>query len=298
MNNLKFAFFGTSNFSVFCLEELKTLGFLPTLIITTPDKPAGRKLILTPTPVKIWAQKNKIECLTPEKLDSYFTLKLSVLNLPLFLVASYGKIIPKNIVDLPKNGILNIHPSLLPKYRGPSPLQTQILNGDKEVGVSIIKIDEQVDHGSLVTQKKIILDNILNFNDLEKKLAEEGSKLFVKILPDWITENLETKDQNHEEATFTKKIKKTDGLIDIEKGDPYKNYLKFLAYSAWPQVYFFIKKKHNLTPALPLANGREKEKIRVIIKEAEFKDDKFIIKKVLPEGKKEMSYADFLRGLI
>jgi len=299
MHNLKIAFFGTSNFSVFCLDEIKNLGILPSLIITSPDKPVGRKLILQPNPVKTWAIQNKINFLTPVKLDSETIYSLQSTAYDLFLVASYGKIIPKAVINLPKYQTLNIHPSLLPKYRGPSPLQAQILNGDKEVGISIMLIDEQVDHGSLVAQEKIILENILNFGELEKKLATEGAKLFVKILPDWVEGKIKTQEQNHNQATFTKKVEKMDGELDIINGDPYKNYLKFLAYSDWPGTFFFVEKKHNLSghqnDTLPLANGRER--LRVIIKNSKYTDGKFIITKILPEGKKEMNYADFLRGL-
>jgi methionyl-tRNA formyltransferase len=284
MNNIKFAFWGSSEFSIYCLEELKNLNVLPTLIITTPDKPVGRGLILTPNVVKIWAEGNNIKCLTPDKLrDQNFIAELSNFNLDASLVASYGKIIPREIIDLPKSKTLNIHPSLLPKYRGPSPLQEQILNNDSNIGVTIMQIDEEVDHGPIVAQEKIDLDSLLNFKELEEKLAKEGSKLFVKILPDWIAGKIEAKPQEHDQATFTKKVEKSAGLLDIITGDQYKNYLKYLAYFSWPFTFFFVEK--------------DNKKIRIIIKEAEFKDGALIIKRVIPEGKKEMPYSDFLRGL-
>ncbi len=291
--NIKIAFFGTSNFSVFCLEEIKRSGLLPSLIITSPDKPVGRKLILQPNPVKIWAIQNNIEFSTPIKLDPEFTLKLSTFNFQLYLVASYGKIIPKNIIDLPQYGTLNIHPSLLPKYRGPSPLQAQILNDEQNIGVTIMQIDEQVDHGAIVAQKKIDIENWpVNILELKKITAKVGVEIFVNNLETWINGQIRTVAQNHDQATFTKKVEKRDGLIDINS-EPYKNYLKYLAYFTWPQTYFFVERKE--------------QKIRVIVKEAEFKnpltsegiraDGKFIIKKVLPEGRKEMTYEDFLRGI-
>ena len=296
INKIKIAFWGSSKFSVYCLEELKSQAILPSLIITTPDMPTGRGLKLTPTPVKVWAEQNNIECLTPNKLGAEFITKLVTYNLDLSLVASYGKIIPKNVIDFPKYNTLNIHPSLLPKYRGPSPLQEQILNDEKNIGITIMQIDEQVDHGPIVSQKKLgIIDWPVKFDGFEKITAEEGVKLFIEILPDWILGKIKPAEQIHSEATFTKKVEKNDGLLDLEFDDPYKNYLKFLAYSTWPQVFFFIEKKNNLTSTLPLANGREK--MRVIIKDAEYANGQFIILKVLPEGKKEMPYEDFLRGL-
>jgi methionyl-tRNA formyltransferase len=124
MNNTRFAFFGSSSFSVIILDELKKAGFIPAIIITTPDKPKGRKLILTPTPVKIWAKENNIVVFDPQKLNAEFTETLRFQNCELFIVASYGKIIPKAIVEMPKYKTLNVHPSLLPRYRGASPLQS------------------------------------------------------------------------------------------------------------------------------------------------------------------------------
>lgn len=283
---VKIVFFGSSDFSVYCLDDLKTRGFLPSLIITTPDQPAGRKLIMTPTPVKAWAMDNKVQCLAPEKLNTEFIEQIKneySLN-TVFLVASYGKIIPKSVIDLPEFKTLNIHPSLLPKYRGPSPLQTQILNNEKEVGVSIMLIDEKVDHGPILVQKKVsIPDWPVKFIELEKITAEVGAKLFIDNLPAWTSGQIEPREQDHKLATFTQKIEKTDGLLDLELGDPLQNFLKIQAFSTWPQAHFFIVKND--------------KKVRVIIKGAEFSGDKLFITKVLPEGKKEMTYADFLRGL-
>lgn len=292
------AFWGSSRFSVLCLDELKAHGLTPALIITTPDQPTGRGLKLTPTPVKVWATENNITCLTPDKLDTDFTAELKKYGIPLFLVASYGKIIPQLILDLPKNGTLNIHPSLLPKYRGSSPLQEQILNNEKEVGVTIIKLDEKMDHGPIVAQETLNIENWpVKFEELETITARAGTKLFAENLSSYLEGKIIPKEQNHNEATFTKKVEKVDGLIDIVNGDPYKKFLKIQAYSVWPQAYFFVEKKNNLTPTLPSTDGRGPERIRVIVKEAKYADGKLEILKVLPEGKKEMNYSDFLRGL-
>ena len=284
LNNIKISFWGSSEFSIFCLEELKNLSILPNLIISTPDTRVGRGLKLAANPVKIWAEANKITCLTPEKLDLSFISELNKINSDVALVASYGKIIPQEIIDLPKYKILNIHPSMLPKYRGPSPLQDQILNNEKNVGVTIMQIDKQVDHGPIIIQELLTIPNwTVNFNEFEKLTAQAGAKLFANILPTYVAGKVTAKEQNHKEATFTKKVEKNDGLIDLEMDKPEINYLKYLAYSTWPGTFFFINK--------------DNKKLRIIIKDAEYKDGLFLIKRVLPEGKKEMSYEDFLRGL-
>ena len=134
-----FVFWGTSPFSIGVLDALKEGEIIPDVIITAPDKPKGRNLMITPPRVKIWAKQNNIPVLQPEVLDDSLRSTLYALGSTLFLVASYGKILPPEILRLPKHGVLNIHPSLLPKYRGPSPLETAILNGDDEIGVTIIK---------------------------------------------------------------------------------------------------------------------------------------------------------------
>ncbi len=279
---LKIVFFGNSEFSLIVLKELKKKGIVPELIVTTPDKPQGRKMLLTPTPTKVWAEENSIEYVEPLKLkDESFLNKIS--NYNLFIVASYGKIIPKIIIDIPEYKVLNIHPSLLSKYRGPSPLQEQILNDEKNIGVSIMLIDERVDHGAIIAQKTIDIGEWpIGFLALQELLAKEGSNLLTEILPEWIKGKIIPKAQNDAEATFTKKINKQNAFLDLSK-DSYKNYLKTLAYEDWPKTYFDIENNN--------------KKIRVIIKRAVWKNDTFEIQSVVPEGKKEMNYADFLRGL-
>ena len=288
---IKIAFFGNSEFSFIVLEEMKKLGITPEIIVTTIDKPQGRKMILTKTPTKIWAENNSVEYIEATKLkEPKFLEKIS--GYDLFVVASYGKIIPKEVIDLPKYKVLNVHPSLLPKYRGPSPLQTQILNDEKEVGVSIMLIDEQVDHGAIISQKVVDISNWpIGFEELQSLLAKEGSVLLAKILPEWIKGEIVEKEQDHDKATFTKKVEKADGLINLSD-NPYKNYLKILAYENWPNAYFETDKK---VPINEDVFGQKE--IRVIIKKADFKDGLLNILKVVPEGKKEMDYKSFLNGL-
>ena len=284
MNNKKqIAFFGTSKFSAIVLETLKEGGVVPQLIITTEDKPAGRNLVLTPSPAKMWAIENKIHFFQPRKLkEEDFLKELKKNEWDIFVVASYGKIIPKEILDLPKNKTLNIHPSLLPKLRVASPIQASILTEEK-VGVTIIVLDEEMDHGPIIAQKEILLKEWpIGVLDLKDILAKAGGKLLADIIPDWTSRKIKAVPQDHSQATYTKKIEKTDGLIDLTD-KPEKNYRKILAYTPWPSAYFFVENK-----------GR---KTRVIIKEAKLLDNKLEIIKVLPEGKKEMPYADFMRGI-
>ncbi|MFA6338940.1 MAG: methionyl-tRNA formyltransferase [Candidatus Paceibacterota bacterium] len=282
-NSIRIAFFGSSEFSVIILDELFKENFVPSVIITAQDKPQGRGLKLTPSPVKVWAMGKNIPTLEPKKLDQNFIDELKKFNCSLFIVASFGKIIPKTVIDMPEYNILNVHPSLLPKFRGASPLESVILSDETETGVTIMLVDEEMDHGPIVAQKKSEISNWPpKISCLEKKLAEDGGKLLVEVLPKWIDRSIEPKNQIHELATYTKKIKKEDGLISLSD-NPYINFKKIMALEGWPGTYFITKKKD--------------KDIRVQIKEAEFKNNSLIIKRVTPEGKKEMNYEDFLRGL-
>ncbi len=267
-------FFGTPKISVYFLEKAKSLGFSPDLIITNPDKFSGRKKILTPPPVKLWAEENKIPYLQPQNLyEESFLNKIK--NYNLFFVFAYNKILKKEILEIPNFGILNLHPSLLPKYRGPSPIISALLGDEKNTGLSIIRLDEKMDSGPIVFQKKIKIENWQKNNILEKFFAENGAEAFVKMLPDFLEGKIKEKKQENENATYCKKFEKKDMEI-FSSDDEYLKWRKFLAFSK----SFFMG---------------EVEK-RFVVTDAEFSDNKFLIKKVIPEGKKETDFKkDFLK---
>jgi methionyl-tRNA formyltransferase len=281
---LKFAFFGTPEFAAITLDELEQKGFIPKLIITTPDKPKGRKLVLTPSEVKVWAEVRGIPVLTPTKLrDEHFIEELKAANCVLYIVAAYGKIIPSTVLDMPTYHTLNVHPSLLPKFRGASPIESAIRSSETQTGVTIMLLDEELDHGAILAQGEAIsLDLPPRGSELTHKLAHEGGELLAEIIPKWIAGELTATPQDHTQATFTKKIEKEDGLIDLAD-DAMVNYKKIRAYDQWPGTYFFTER-----------NGKQ---IRVRITDATIVDDRLHITSVIPEGKKEMRYEDFLRGM-
>lgn len=280
----RFVFFGTSFFATEILNALEQYGLTPTLIVPTPDSPQGRRLILTSPPTKVWAESRGIPVFQPTSLkDGEVLRRLTKENADLFLVASYGKIIPQAIFELPKRKTLNIHPSLLPKLRGASPIQTAIVSDTRDTGVTIIQIDEKMDHGPIVAQEKLTLtDWPVTTAELKSISAKKAVEILVKALPNWLNGSLVPTPQNEAEATFTKMITKAEGEIDLS-GDPYQNFLKIKAYTPWPGTYFFVK------------NGDTQ--VRVIIKSAIYKNKTLEILRVIPEGKKEMNYADFLKGL-
>ncbi|MEK7555911.1 MAG: methionyl-tRNA formyltransferase [Patescibacteria group bacterium] len=275
-------FFGTPLLAVWVLEELEKGGILPSLVVTAPDKPAGRKLLLTPSPVKVWAAKRGFCILEPEKLDSNFISALKTEIYDLFIVAAYGKLIPKEMLGIPKHGVLNVHPSLLPKFRGASPIISAILSGEKETGTSIMLLDEQMDHGPIAAQESLDISDIPKASELGERLARLGGGMLVDLIPKWVTGNLKAREQDHAEASHCGKIIKEDGLINLAD-DPEKNYRKIRAFDEWPRACFFSERKG--------------KKIRVVIKDARLEDGKLVITRVLPEGKKEMDYTDFQRNL-
>ena len=283
VSNLNIAFFGSPQIAVYVLDTLKENGIIPSLIITQPDKPAGRKLKLTPPEAKVWAEENNVSIFQPETLKDEEVVKTIIDEGPwdIFIVAAYGKRISRAVLDIPQHGTLNVHPSLLPKLRGASPLQSAIL-GEDETGVSIMLLDEKMDHGPILAQEKTPIENWPpRASELEKITGIQGGNMLAKIIPQWAAGKIKPQEQDHNVATFTKKITKQDGLIDLN-GDPEKNFRKIQAFDIWPRTYFFTKK-----------NSKE---IRIVVTEADFADGKLIIKKIIPEGKKEMDYEVFLKS--
>ncbi len=279
----KVAFFGTPDRAVTVFQILKQSNIIPSLIVTQPDRPRGRQLVMTSPPVKIWSQKEKIISLQPENLeDQMFIQTLKNGNFDLFVVVAYGQIIKQNILDIPKHGSLNLHASLLPKLRGSSPIETAILTDERKTGVTVILLDNLMDHGPIIAREEVSLSKWpLSAGELGETLLKAGGELLAKTIPLWLKGEIKPRDQDHSQATVTKKIKKGDGLINLSD-NARKNYLKFMAYREWPKTYFFTEK-----------NG---QKIRVIITSAELEDGLFVIKKVIPEGKREMLFEQFRKN--
>lgn len=269
--NLKFVFFGTPDVASKTLEILKENGYLPSLIVTAIDKPQGRKMIITPTPVKVWAEENNIPYLQPQKIDDEFLGKLKEQNSDLFIVVAYGKILPESLIKMPRLETINIHYSLLPKYRGASPVEAALLAGEEETGVSIQQMEFALDSGPILAEEKIKIDINDTKDILKTKLIQTGGELLCKILPDIQNKNIKGTIQNESEATFCKKIKKENGEINPE-GNPRENWNKYRAYFGWPGVFFF------------------KDGKRIKITKARYENEKFIIERVIPEGKKETEY--------
>ena len=199
------------------------------------------------------------------------------------VVASYGKILPKKILEQFRYGVLNIHPSLLPKYRGPSPIRTAIANGDAETGVTIIKLNEKMDEGPILVKSKYQISNDKKHSELRDELARLGAELLVKIIPDYIAGNIEVKPQCDADATYTKLITRADGKIDLHD-DANQIYNKFRAYEGWPGIFTY--QKSNL----------KNKNLRVKILDCRLENGKLKILTLQPEGKKPMGMLDYING--
>jgi len=279
----KFVFFGTPKLSTIVLEELKKKDLIPSLVVTASDKPSGRGMKMNSSPVKKWAEANNIPTIEPEVYDEEVIERLKAEKAEVFILVAYGKILPQNVIDISPKGILNVHPSLLPKFRGPSPVRTAILEDSKTTGVTVMLIDGKMDHGPILAQEEHTPEKWPpNAQELDTYLFERGGALLAEVLPQYLDETLLPKEQEHDSATYCKLFKKEDGLIDLND-DPHTNLLKIHAYAGWPGTHFYITKND--------------ERVRLNIVEARLTGDKrLVFEKVIPEGKKEMSYIDFLQS--
>jgi len=311
-NKIRTILMGTPEFTerIFrkTMPELIPKGLEIIAVITAPDKPLGRKQVLTPSPVKKWALGANFNVLEPDKVRKpEWIAKIKELNPDLIILVAFGQIIPQEILDIPKYHALNIHPSLLPKYRGASPIQSAILNGDTETGVSLMIMDKEMDHGPIISNFKFQISNKITYKELSNNLADIGTDLLIKTLPDWIDGKIKPQEQDHSQATFCKLIKKEDGKIDWNKSAE-EIERKIRAYAEWPTAYAEI-----LNPKSQILNNIKILNAEIMTQNTDKKvgevfltDDKelviqtgngiLILKTLQLEGKKPMSAKEFLNG--
>jgi methionyl-tRNA formyltransferase len=308
-NKKKIIFIGTPDFGAIILRELAKTEYKPCLVLTTPDKPVGRKQIITSPIVKTAAQDYNIPVIQPEKIIQAKD-QITDLKPDLIVVAAFGQIIPNEILKIPIKGCLNVHPSLLPKYRGASPIQCAILNGDKETGVSVMLMDDKMDHGKIISSSVFEIKNQKTiYTELMKELADFGVKLLISTLPKWFSGKIQPITQDDEKATFTKVLKKSDGKINWKKSaEEIERQIR--AFNPWPGSFTECQKNdydlktikiwkasvQEETEAGPFGDiGKtylaSNEKIAV-----QTQKNFLIIEELQPEGGKRMTSEDFLKG--
>lgn len=297
---MKIVFFGTPEIAVPILETLAQIpDFEVISVVTQPDRPVGRKGEITPPPIKVLATNLGIKILQPENKIELEKL-LKDLQADFFVVVAYGMIIPQHILAIPKYGSINVHYSLLPKYRGASPIQESLLHGDKETGVTLIKMDEKLDHGPVFLMKRIEIEDDDNLLTLSAKLTNLSSQILPLALEDIAQENLNPIEQPHEQATFCKKIKKSDGMIDWNLSAlQIRNMIR--AYTPWPSVFTEIGGKKLKILKADIYESDEnfppgQFKIEDKILKISTAKNHLVPKKVQLEGKKEMDIETFLNG--
>jgi len=290
--NFKFVFFGSPEFAAIILEKLIVAGFIPSAVVCNPDRPVGRKKIITPPPVKQRIMnyesgiKNKIKILQPERLDKAFLDSLFLIHdsFDFFVVASYAKIIPKEILGIPQLGTIGVHPSLLPKYRGPTPIQSAILAGESETGVTLYLLDEKVDHGPILARR--VLENyelgIMNYEKLHDALANLGAELIIETLPKFLKGEIKPRPQDESQATYTKKFTTDDGRVDLEKDDPIVIERKVRALNPEPGVWMYAT--INTVSLIRANKGYIGKRMKIL--EAKILGGKLILKKIQFEGRK------------
>lgn len=241
----RIVFFGTPEFAVPALEALFSSDRVPLAIVTAPDRPAGRGLSITSSAVFQYAEKKGFGgvFLKPTRIDDAVVADIAALHPTVGVVVAYGLILPQRLIDLFPEGLLNIHPSLLPRHRGSAPLQYQVLAGDAQCGVSIMKIDAQMDHGPICAQELFTVDpTTITYTELHDISAKKGAELLTKALDELDQGALSFSPQDDTKATYTRLLKKTDGLIDWTEGATEIDR-KVRALNPWPGTFSFLDTK-------------------------------------------------------
>jgi len=295
-NKEEIIFWATPEFALPSLKYLDKLGVLKA-VVTQPDRPAGRGKNILAAPVKKYARENKIAILEPDKLDEAFILELKKYLPATFLVVAYGRIIPQHILVLSELPALNIHPSRLPELRGPSPIQTAILRGFTTTGVSLMQLDQKMDHGPILGQIQVKIEPNESYLELAERLSQLGAGLLASYLNDYLSDRLSPLPQSDKEATYCKLINKADGQIDWSKSAP-DIHNQVRAFNPWPSTYTKLGDLDIKIIKTEVVNDK--------LEPAQIKADRDLIVgtgeqalKILelqPAGKKIMTAAEFIRG--
>jgi len=295
-------FLGTPEFSIPVLHALVNSAYRPDVVLTQPDKPAGRKMALTPPPVKQFAKEYDLTVKQPENKKELTEL-IKKIKPDICILVAFGMIIPNELLTLPKYGWINIHPSLLPKYRGSSPIPTAIISGDNETGVSIIKLINKVDAGDILAQQHLEIAANDNTETLGVKLSDLAGRMLIDILPQYLDDKLKMSVQNDEQATYTAIIDRGNGLIDWHQS-AIEIYRKFRGFYPWPGIFTYLGGKrlkianlsvlegvfdHNLATGTLFLSPTGELAVKC-------SQGAVLLDNVVLEGKKEVSGQDFIRG--
>lgn len=305
---LNTVFMGTSHFAASILDGLIEKQYNIVAAYTSPDKKVGREQKLEKSAVKELAEKNKLTIMEPLRFDAEEIKHLQSFDPDIIIVADYGRILPKGVLEIPGFGAINVHASLLPKFRGPSPVQNAILEGETMTGVTIMIMNEGIDTGEILTQRNVPIDPEEKYPELLEKMAKEGTELLLETLPLWVEREISARPQNEIEATQCQLIERSDGHI-IWTDSAKSIYNRFRAFYPWPGIFTYWENKGtnlrlkllkiSLPEGIPLASS---EKRIGEIFEADGQvavqtgEGPLVIGEVQLEGKSKSSAADFKNG--
>ena len=300
---MRIMFMGTPEISAVCLRELIASENEIVAVVTGKDKPRGRGNVMTPTAVKALALEHSLPVYTPDSLKGEdFAALLNEINPDLIAVVAYGKILPKSVLDYPKHGCINVHVSLLPKYRGAAPMQRAIINGEKETGVTIMYMAEGVDTGDIIATEAFPIGSEDDFEAIHDRSAETGAKLLVKTIQDIADGTATRTPQDDSLATHAAKIEKEDCKIDFSRSATVLD-CAIRGVTPIPGAFAYLKGKMlKIYKATPIdAKGNPGEVIAVDPKgtgsfTVACGEGALLVKGVIPEGKGKMSAGDFVRG--
>ncbi|MGL5830768.1 MAG: methionyl-tRNA formyltransferase [Candidatus Altimarinota bacterium] len=301
-SSLKIAFLGTPTIACPSLEKLIEDPRIEVLaVITQPDQKVGRKQILTAPPVKTLAEQYQVPVFQPEKLrkDQDLLKHLQTLDLDFLVVIAYGQILSKQTLDIPKTAPVNVHGSILPKYRGASPIEQALLNGDTETGISIMQMSEKMDEGAVYQTFKLPIQESDNNFSLREKMAILSAEKLPETLLKIAAGKLKAIEQNHQEATYCKKISKQDGLIKPAEQTAEQIFHQFQAYFTWPGITWNYQNKN--FKLLKIAKTKE----NITAGQIKVGKDQLLlgtnsnaleILEIQMEGKKALPIKEFLSG--
>ncbi len=303
---LRMIFMGTSAFASVILENLIENKFNLISVYTQPDKKVGRQQKISKSAVKKIAEKNKLKIFEPKSFNEESIAELKEQKPDIIIVAAYGKILPIEVLEIPGFNCLNVHASLLPKFRGPSPIQNAILEGEKETGATIIVMDKGIDTGAILTQKKITISSEDNYLTITKKLATISAQLLVITIPLWVERRIQSQEQEEKKSTYCQLIEKEDGHIFWNE-EASLIYNKFKALIFWPGIFSYLEKNgYNLRLKLiKISLGQEKlikeyqtgEVFKLNEKIAVYASGGYIIlEEVQLEGKNTITINEFING--
>jgi len=301
---LKILFMGTPDFALFSLKALAASDNDVVGVITQPDKPKGRGYTLTPPPVKVWATEQGIPVYQPNTLRGEdFAALLDEIDPDMIVVTAYGKILPKNVIDYPKYGCINVHGSYLPEYRGAAPMQRAIIDGNDHTGVTIMQMDVGLDTGDMLSKKKIEIKLDDNFEDIHDRLGSEGAELLVETIEKLKRGEIVPEKQDESLSTYAAKIEKADCNIDFtKKAKEVHDLIRGLSpiplsFTHTPDGKLLKVVSARLTD-IPVKNAEAGEVVSLDGGSVRVACADLCVEltAVLPEGKRKMPSADFIRG--